>query len=418
MGSRKLVALVILATFVSVATAGADTAIAWIGEMVPWPMMATGIAMVELELSSDPMAGEIRPGLRSDAVQYGLFALGDGSDPGVSCAVSHHEGEPPVLVVDADNNETLVDDAWLLPARRLDLNTYAWLIDVMVAFEGGDEAHRVPYHLLVTAQYSHETGLFEWFYGGSCHRRGLLTIDGAAYPIAVTNLQTTGGYEDPETLVVAVDVDRDGVLDTLPGSHEVFGPGQDIVLETGSYRIASTRADGMRIEFERVGEASPRPVIKTGLPAPGFEIGSVTGDPIAVPDAQQTTVLVFAGSGRSAGCSTCGLDRFAMPDRVRDLERVLADRAPGAVRIVIITDREVSASDVSAPLSNIPVAVCVAPDVVDLYRRMEELLVIGSDGTIAAMDQFWYTVVEGRPVIHLHRLSPLDVASIVSRLMD
>jgi len=417
---RSKTKIVILASSVLMMLAApvCGTEEGWLGEMVPWPMMSTGIAMVELELSSEPIEGERGPELCSDEAQYGLIALGDGSDPGVSCAVSRQPGEPPVLVVDVETNETLADDRWMPPTRRLDLDGYGWLLDVMVEFSNGDTICRIPYHLLITAAYSHEVGDYVWFYGGSCHRRGVALFDGVPYLVGMTNLRTSGGYEDPETLVVAMDVDRDGILNTLPGAHEVFGPGQDVVLDSGRYRIASTRADGTWIEFERVGEAPLRPAIEVGLPAPGFEIVSVTGHEIQMPDAQQTSVLVFACSGASAGCSTCVPDLFLLPERVRELERVLTDLGCGAVRIVVITDREVSAEVVPAPLSNIPVKVCVAPDVVDLYRRTDSLLVVGPDGTIAAMDEFWSTFIEGQPVVRLHRLSALDVTSIISRLAD
>lgn len=414
--SRRIVAWLLLATCVSLAAMGADSATAWMGEMVPWPMMATGIAARQVELSEHPTEEVELPDLCGDEVQYALLPLGDGPDPGITCAVIVGSQDVPSLLVDVQNNESLADDVWLSPTRRLDLDAYGWLVEVMVEFPSGGAIRRIPYHILITGEYSYETGSYVWFYGGSCHRRGVLTVDGAAYPIAVTNLQTTGGYEDPETLVLAVDVDRDGVLNTLPGSHEVFGPGEAISIAEGAYRIHSVQADGTQIEFERVGEPSPRPAIEPGLPAPGFEVGSVTGDVVTVPDDQLTTVVVFLASGRSSGCSTCGLDRFVMPERVRDLERVLSDQAPGVARIVVVTDREVSAENLRAAISDVPVAVCVAPDVVELYRGTEELLVIDAGGTIAALDQFWFTYVEGRPVIQLHRLSALDVASIVNRL--
>ncbi len=404
---------------ITVLSAGAatmcETARALLGQMVPWPMMSTGIVGKRLEAHEDPIEALVLPDLPSPT-GFGLMALGRGSDAGVACAMWERPDGPPLLLVDVYNNEDLTDDPWCEYDERTGLRTYDWLVEVMVEFYADDFSSRVPYFVGITAAYSYEERGYTWHYGGYSHRRGLLSVDGADYLIAIANLKTTGGYEDPATLVVAIDIDRDGRLNTLPFSHEVFGPGEPLALPGGTYRISSVRPDGTRLELERVGGPIPRPPIEIGLAAPPFRSTSTSGDDVGLPgDGTRVTALLFQASS-IGGCTSCSDVTFSMPKRADELIKVLSGMEE-EVQLIVATDLLVPDEFAVDVTLSIPVYVIPDPDVVELYRRHTGLLVIDKDGIIAGMDRPWSRFEDGRPIWTVEYLNPSDVLWIVQELL-
>jgi len=106
--TTALVLLVSVTLWVG-AAATCETAQTLLGQMVPWPMMSTGIAGRGLEIDRAPDEALTLPDL-PPSVRFGLMALGHGSDPGVSCAVCNQLDGPPLLLVDANNNEDLTNN--------------------------------------------------------------------------------------------------------------------------------------------------------------------------------------------------------------------------------------------------------------------------------------------------------------------
>jgi len=389
---------------------------AYLGEMVPWPMMTTGIRGRALEVQTIPSESVVLPENLPD-VTYGYLELGSGMDSGVTCVFWEQDEGAPLILVDANNDNDLSNDNWLSYDERTDLNEYNWLFDVIVQFDSNGIVSRVPYHLLLQATFSYELDEFEWRYGGYCHRRGLLSIEGTDYLIAVTSLLTTGGYEDPSTLVVAVDIDRDGQLDTLPFSHELFGPGEPLDLPTGQYKIVWTNTVGTRLEVERVGEPSDRPIIERGVLAPEFLVRSTSGDLLGPTDNEgRTTLLLFAGSsiGNIGECASCSEPAtFSMPTRAYDILDLIKQWGD-QVRLLVITDLPLP-SELEEPAA--PLYVVYAPDVVDLYRRHTGLVIVAPNGEIVELDRGWYQLVNGRPVWDVYYLQDWEIDAIVRRII-
>lgn len=261
-------AAAVLAVACSAALLGAE--IALLGEMVPWPMQCAAITGDCLDLLAEgPVEGFAWSG-GLEPVRHGLLRLGNAADPGVALVEYRQPCGPPLLLVDADNDESFDNDSWLLPDVRSGPRAYTWFITVTVEYGEAGTACRLPYRVSVYGEYSYESRAYANHYGGYSHRRGLVTIDGRRYVMATASLGSTGRYDDPRNLVTALDLDRNGKLDTLPYSHEVFGPGEPVVLPSGTYSIVWASPDGQQLHLERQGEGAPRPVIARGEPAPSF----------------------------------------------------------------------------------------------------------------------------------------------------
>lgn len=418
-GLAGLIAVFLVAFAASpMPTMAAETAL--LGEMVPWPLMSAGTAAKGMPLSDEPRLGVCRPSLSGPEVRFGAILLADGSGPGVACAVLDQGERPPMLLVDTNNNEDLRDDSWRRYDQRTDLNTYNWLIEVMVTFDVDGIVSRVPFELLITARSSPQAAAYEWFYGGYCQRRGVALIDGVAYRMAMTNLQTTGGYGNPGTVVTSVDIDRNGILDTLPCSHEVFGPGEPVVLADGrAYRIDSIRPDGTVVELKPIGTAAPPEIVAPGSIAPPFQVTSHSGELVALTgENPAVTLLFFSGSPRTSSCDPGDEGTFALPARVEDTLRFLPPelQESGSLRVIVLTDRPLGTGFRFLSPNLAPVYVAYAPDVIARYRRPEGLLIVDRRGVIQAMDQFWYTFSDGHPIVKYHTLEIDDIASIVDAL--
>jgi hypothetical protein len=272
------------------------TEVAWLGELVPLPMLAIGFAAKSVILAETPQESIILGEMPARA-RFGLLPIGSGLDPGISFALLEDDGTPPLLRLDSNNDEDLSNDPWLSYSEQEGPRKYMWFLTITPEYETNGIVSRVPYHIVFVAEYAYDTGDYECYYAGFSYRSGLVNIDGITYAIAVSSLVSTGLYSDPSTLVVAVDLDQDGFIDTLPYSHEVFGPGEPIDFPTGRYRISWASDDGRTLHLEREGEAEPRPVIARGKPAPAFGALTIRGEGISIPSgSNEVTVLLFLSS--------------------------------------------------------------------------------------------------------------------------
>jgi hypothetical protein len=205
---------------VSCGASASDVEVALLGEMVPWPMHCAGITGDFLDLVSEGPLEEIAWSGRVEPVRYALLPLGKGSDPGVTLVAYAQPGGPLLLLLDED----LDDESWLLPNERNGPRAYTWFITVSVEYEGAETVSRFPCRISVYGEYSYESEAYAYHYGGYSHRRTLVTINGEMYVMAVASLRSTGRYDDLQSLVTAIDLDRDGQLDTLPHSSQSSCP--------------------------------------------------------------------------------------------------------------------------------------------------------------------------------------------------
>ncbi len=389
-------------------------------EMVPWPMMCASIAGESLVLGPSLTSGigcSDCPG----GTRYGVLKLGDGTDAGTACAVLEFPDSPPLLRLDTDNDQELADDAWLHFDVQVGPRAFEWYVTTLVKFASTGSTIRVPYRVVVHAEYSYEMGDYEWFYAGFSHREGFVDIGGRSYAIAVASVTTTGTYSDLSSLVVAVDIDQDGTLDTLPYSNEVFGPGEALVLPTGAYRVSSMSSDGLTIHLDRQGDSVPRPVIARGGPAPAFSTIDLNGETVSVPDyLSVATVLVFVpslGSGpRSSSCTTCsGTSDFSA--RAADVLNAISDLG-GRVTLVVVSGAPDPVPLAQEPQSRVRVHVVYDPSVNALYRRTTVgAFVMDGNRMIVAMDEVWSTIKDGVPHGAYAELRPFDIRYAVEQLL-
>ncbi len=396
------------------------TEVAWLGELVPWPMLATGFAAKSLILAETPQETIVLGGMSAYA-RFGLLPIGSGLDPGISFALLEDDDVPPLLRLDANNDEDLSNDPWLSYSEQEGPRKFTWFLTITPEYETNGTVSRVPYHIVFVAEYDYDAGGYECYYAGYSHRSGLVNIDGATYAIAVTSLVSTGLYSELSTLVVAVDLDQDGFVDTLPYSHEAFGPGEPIDFPTGKYRISWASDDGRILHLEREGEAEPRPVIARGKPAPGFEAVTIQGESVSIPSRlNEVTVLLFLSSISDGDCPSCGENAATVNfSRLESIQASLSNLAKeGSISLVVIVDADIS--DSLIPESEPTAYVVFDPAINRLYRRSFGVgaFVIDQEGIIVAMDEAWSTFGCTRPHGAYSQLRTSEIRAVVERLLQ
>lgn len=391
--------------------------VALLGEMVPWPMQCAAITGNQAELTEWPTeeivwSGGIEP------VRYALLRFGNAADPGVMLLEFAQPGGPPLLMLDEDNDENLDNNAWLLPDERNGPRSYTWFPTVTVEYGEEGAIVRLPYRISVHGTYSYESQAYEYYYSGYSHRRGLVTMEGEQYAIAVASLGSTGCYDDLESLVTAVDVDRDGELATLPYSSEVFGPGAPIVLPTGTYSIVWASADGQELRLERQSGGFRRPIIARGELAPVFDAETIRGELISVPGKDgRITVLLFVRCATTSGCAACSSPSLLSWDRVDDVRAALNRLEQDVVLVAVVEEQLPTGFSFDEGLG-IPVHVVCDPTVNELYRRSVGAFVIDAAGRIVAMDETWSTAdPSGRPRGAYEQLRGFEIRAAVDGLL-
>jgi len=371
---------------------------AFLGEMVPWPMQCAAITGASLDLT-DTAYEEVRWVGGVEPVRFGLLPLGRGADPGITLVEYAQPGGPPLLLLDANNNEWLDDDVWRPPDERNGPRSYTWFVTPTPEYQEGGDPLRVPYRISVYAEYSYELQSYEYHYGGYSHRRGIVTIEGECYPIAVASMGSTGCYDDLDSLVIAVDLDRDGALNTLPYSHEAFGPGEPIVLPVGTYAMVWASPDGQRFHLRREGDGAARPIIARGQPAPPSTFTTIDGERITIPaDGQRITVMLFIQRIATSDRGGCSSSSLLSRERVDDVRAALQGLAEDVVLVVVVEEPPPDGFRFEDGV-RVPAHVVCDPATNELYRRSVGAFVIDTTGTIVAMDETWIMTPDsfGRP---------------------
>ena len=398
---------------------GEDGQVGYLGELIPWPTMSAGMRVVHLELATRPyeeITGQEMWGPVEEEA-FGIIPVGTGEDRGISFIFL--PGDPPRLIIDTNNDEDLADESGGYRVEKIDPRSFSWYATVLVEYGEGDMTSRVPYHICLTALYDQSSGTYEYGYSGFCQRRGLIELEGRLYPISITSLLSSAIYSDTSELVVVIDTDGDGELNDLPGSHEVYGPGEPIRVGETLYAISSVSDDGRRIVVEPIGKAPPRPIIARGRAAPDFRSTTVTGEPIALSDFKgKVVVLLFIPdlSPTSADCTACVSQVVSPPVlRLRSIWQAI-EPFGGNVRMIVVSESAPTSEEL--PLTGDNVSYIADPDVVRLYRRSYGAFVIDQEGIIRAMDEPWSKLVEGRPKGELDQLHPFEILGVVERLLD
>jgi len=413
--SRTLIALSVLCALA--VGAAAAPIIGLLDEMVPWPMLSAAIPMRPLALHDRPPEELLgAPVVLDDAsaARYGLIPLGDTEDDGLSIAVVI--GEEIRVLVDTDGDGDLADEPGGYPCEQVLAHTSTWFVTVTPRYDAAAGASRAAYHLSITADYSYMTDRYEFYYGGFCHRRGAVLLDGVVVPVAITSQASTGRYDDLSVILCAIDTDGDGLLDTLPGSHEVYLPGQPLQVGTQTYRIESISPDGRRMELAPADSAAPRLPVGLGMRAPDFGGTTPDGAGIRLSDcAGSVVVLVLGRSVASPSCPGCDAPAEAPPTREDTLSGDLARYGDRIVTLRVFGPGDsMSPPDTAEGAAAISV---ISEEAFAAYRRPTGVFVIDREGVVVAMDEPWATVRCGRPSGKLDLLSVAEILTTVERLL-
>lgn len=413
---RTLVGIIVILSLAG-ASCVADS-VGLLSELVPWPMMVSAVPMTEVRLTPTPQEDITSlPALPLDmpALVFGLLALGNGPDDVVTVALATQP--TPRLWIDQDNDEDLSDEAEQLPATQITRSTYGWYVNVDVEYRMGDAVVRIPHRVFLLADKQLGSSAYSFLYGGFCYRSGLLDLDGTPVPIALGTLRNDARYDDPASLLVAVDTNGDGEIDILPGSTDVYEPGGEFQVGTTLYAVKSVSPDGRRVVVDEKGTAAPRPVIATGERAPDFEVTTVTGRTVRLSDLRgRPVVLLLAWWPENDSCTDCGSARQE-PSRLSLLREVGGSYGDRVAVVVVATNT----SPLAAGLLQLePNSMLAAQDssVGEIYRRVDGLFVLDRDGVIAAMDVPWSTVQCDQPVGALDVLSDAEAEDCLYRLLS
>jgi len=412
---RTLAVLLVVGLFlVAGGAALGETVI--LDELVPWPLMSAGISAEALLLSDEPI--EPISGWHEFAdiaavrVRFGLMPIGTTDDPGISFLFL--ESKTPQIVIDSDNDENLANNGIVSPREQISSRSYSWFATVSGEYQDGESTIVSESHINIAALYSYEDDGYIIGYSGFCQRRGSFVVEGKSVSISITSLLPNVTY-DVSQLVVAVDGDFDGYIDSLPGSHEVFGPGEDIQIGTMRYRLTQVTAWGGSLSLEPIGIAPPLSPIAAGETAPAFTTISVTGEKLSLSMfSEDVVVMQFLPSLEGADCSSCvSNDPF--------LKRLVSiyDALQSFDNVVILA--VVPTSVIPEELYQLPsgrIHYVVDPALTAQYRRNYGTIIISPDGTIAAMDEAWATFKCNRPHGKFDELRISEIAAVVQRLLQ
>jgi len=422
---RAVVVLLAVVLLICVSAGGQGENRAFLGELVPWPILPSALLMIQLELEEVPAeAGIDLPLGFPVAIRplYGLVPLGSGDDPGVTLAI--FENGTPRLWVDTNNDEQLTLDEFLHIGSRIGLRAYSWSIQVMVEYSDGERLYLFPYQISVVASYSYTGDRYEVRYSTSGVQRGLIQLAGRLYPIAIMDLSQTARYDDPSQLLVAVDTDGDGRLNNLPGSHEVYFPSAPLRFQVGEtlYEITDVSVDGRYLTVQPVGYAKQRPVIAPGHFAPDFETQSPDDRLLPLSDYRDSVVvLAFLPDLKKTRCPTCDPVATRSSDRFVAIRAVLEEVEGDVVLIIITNSYSYPLPEVqthSEEPQGLRIETVLDSLITELYRRTEGVIIVDQAGKIAAMDQWWYSEKCGEPRGKLEQLHAEEVRAVVARLLE
>jgi len=150
-------------------------------------------------LSSAPEGEDIR---------YGFIKLGNGLNVHISLAV--RLGPDPLIWIDANSNEDLLDDGAATPDVAPSQHEQRWYREVAVSYweDGGHST--APYVLRISALKL--TGEWDFTYSCFCARKGLVQIGPSLHTIWLWDLDADGLFNDVADLGIGIDNDGDGEL--------------------------------------------------------------------------------------------------------------------------------------------------------------------------------------------------------------
>ncbi len=392
--------------------------VALLSELVPWPMMLSAVPMTEVPLEPTPLEDITHlPALLPDvpALAFGLLTLGNGRDNGVTVALATEPS--PRIWVDTDNDEDLSDEVVQLPATQITRSTYGWYVEVDVEYSATDGDIRVPHRICLLADKLLGSSGYTFLYGGFCHRSGLLDLDGALIPFALGTLRNDARYDDPRDLIVAVDTNRDGEIDILPGSTDVYTAGGQFQVGSTMFGVETVSPDGRRVIVEQKGTAAPRTAIAEGERAPDFHITTVTGTTVRLSEMRgRPVLLLLTWSPETTSCSACS-GAHEEPLRlalVREMAKAYGDR----VAVIVVATNPSPPDPGLLALESSGILAAQDALVGELYRRAAGLFVLDRDGVIVAMDVPWSTMQWGVPAGSLDLLSDAEVEDCLYRLLS
>ncbi|MCR4403948.1 MAG: peroxiredoxin family protein [Candidatus Acetothermia bacterium] len=387
--------------------------IGFLSDLIDWPIGAVSAIPLSLQdTSPEPLLALPVQVTREGPCSYGAMILGNGEDRTITVLIC--QGEAPRVWVDANNDEDLTNDGDGLPDARWEWKGFRWSSTVRVEY---DNMVRAPYHAVVTGYYDYEEHRYSFIYGGYCHRRGLIELEGRLYPIAISDLSSDGLYDDLDEAAIAIDTDGDGELQLFPDSYEIYGPNQPLQVGERLYRIKSVPPDGRRIEVEQVGIAPPPAILAPGQKAPDFEATTFEGQSVKLSDYHgKVVVLVFWNPSIPPGSRCC--EDYQDIWRVEDLNVLLGGRPyQGKVVLLGIATSAQPPDSSSLTEKGIQFPVIWDPGISKLYRRSligRGLFVIDREGIIRDMDLYW---VESYPDVQYHRLRVNEIVAIVEDLL-
>lgn len=392
-------------------------------DLLSWPILSATVPAEVVLVSPDPQEELTNCELwREQAGEspcvFGLLPVGSSSDPGISFAVI--ETDPPTLVMDLDNDEVLSPDEVICceQRQRIGPRSYTWYPLVHVEYRDGDKLTSSPTYIQFTALYSYSLDSLRYAYGPFCQKGGYVDLGTGTYQLSLTTLSPELRYDDLSQLIIAIDTDGNGVLNTLPGSHEVYSFSDSVQVGTTVYRIVSVSADGTRLTLEPAGVAPPRLPIERDMPAPDFETADLFGEELRFSELRgSVVVLLFFPQLVPPTCETCA--EIASSAFYSRLESILYDLEPVSDGIVVIV---VVAEGISfEALSLLPTAIArYVHDTLmnNLYRRAYGAIVVDQAGIICALDEAWATFTCGRPAGSYKILRSSEIAAVVMRLLE
>jgi hypothetical protein len=389
---------------------------AYLAELVMWPLLTAGIPAGEIRLVASPsenVAGwQEVGGAAGEIVEFGLLAVGTAADPGITFALIH--SDPPQLLVDTDNDEDFSNNVPIAHREQISSRSYNWSFIVSGEYEAEPGVTLAEIAVTVTALYSYDTGGYTVGYSSFSHRKGHVEIGGELIPIAICSARTDGTYE-ADQLYIAVDSDRDGHANSLPGSHEVFLPGQDFQIGTMGYRIVHVTPWGDRMVLEPIGVAPGRPVIAVGQAAPVFEVTTIDDEVLSLQDLTGRVVILMLLPGLGdGGCFSCAASSPFL-DELRSVHEIVGD-LDGVSIVVAVTSGAFPGDRASLPSAG--VYYTTDPSIAALYRRNIATLIISPDGAIVAQDEVWVNYDCERPRGMFDELMLDELVAVVERLVS
>jgi len=392
-------------------------------ELLPWPILSATVPAESVAVFPRPQEKLVDCGLwreeaRESQVVFGLLPVGSSSDPGISFAVI--ETDPPTLIMDLNNDEVLSDDEGLCceERQRIGPRSYTWYPLIDVEYYDGEEAVSSRSYIQFTALYSYSRGALRYAFGPFCQRGGHVDLGAGIGPISLTTLSPQLRYDDFSELLVAVDTDGDGILNTLPGSHEVYSFTKTVQVGTIAYTIISVSADGTRIVLESAGDVPPRLPVARDMPAPNFKTTDLFGKELELADLRgRVVVLLFFPQLAPPTCETC--PELASSTFYSQLKAILykLDAYSDGLEVLVVVSEEIS----NRALSLLPKEITryVHDTAVnDLYRRAYGAIVIDQSGITRALDEAWATFKCNRPTGSYKILRPSEISAVVARLLE